>query len=217
MEKNSFYYIGLRNKTDKVLHHRYDRFYEVYLNNFREKEIALLEIGSGKNFESFNMWHEYFPQGRIFCMDIDEEKEEEWGQVFKGDQSSPSDLFKLKDRIKTCDIIIDDGSHVPEHQINTFVYLFKNLLNPGGIYIIEDIECSFWNPESEIYGYKSGSYNILNFLSLVPYEVNSEFSGIKNRLEISSITYGHNCIIMKKKTEEEILFTQREYRFKNLL
>jgi len=217
MEKNNFYHIGNKNQTDKVLHHRYDRFYEIFLNSFREKAISLLEIGSGKNFESFNMWHEYFPNGSIFCMDIEEEKEEEWGQVFKGDQSNILDLSKLKHKIGHCDVIIDDGSHVPEHQINTFLHLFKNLLSPGGIYIIEDIECSFWDPESEIYGYKSGSHNILNFLSLVPYEVNSEFSGIKNRLEISSITYGHNCIILKKKTKEELLFTEREYRFKNFL
>lgn len=207
----------MKNLTDKVLHHRYDRFYESFLINFRDKLVTLLEIGAGKNFDSFNMWHEYFPKGRIFCMDIDEEREEEWGQVFKGDQSSLSDLSRIKDKIEFCDIIVDDGSHVPEHQINTFVYLFKNLLSPGGIYIIEDIECSFWDPESEIYGYKSGSHNILNFLSMAPYEINSEFSGIKNRLEISSITYGHNCIIMKKKTEEEILFTGREYRFKRFL
>ena len=120
-------------------------------------------------------------------------------------------------QINLCDIILDDGSHVPEHQIDSFVYLFKNLLSPGGVYVIEDIECSFWDSESEIYGYKVGNHNILNYLSRVPYEVNSEFSNFKNKLEISSITYGHNCIIITKKTEEEILFTNREYRFKNFL
>ena len=43
---------------------------------------------------------------------------------------------------KKVELIVDDGSHVPEHQILSFNFLFKNLLSPGSTYIIEDIETS---------------------------------------------------------------------------
>ena len=46
--------------------------------------------------------------------------------------------------------------------------------------------------------------------------INAEFSGKKNYLKISSITYGQNCIIIKKQTEEESNYFNREYRFKNV-
>ena len=216
MEKNDFYTLGQKHKTDKVLHHRYDRFYDIFLSRLREKEIVLFEIGAGYG-ESFTMWHEYFPKGKIFSMDIGAIRWEEWGEIFLGDQSSLSDLKKAKEKIGYCDVIVDDGSHIPEHQIESFIYLFQEVLKPGGIYIIEDIECSFWNPQAEIYGYKVGNHNILNFLSSVPYEINSEFSNLKNKFGISMVSYGQNCIILTKKTEEEEEFTSREYRFKSLL
>jgi len=40
----------------------------------------------------------------------------------------------------TFDIIIDDGSHRFEDQVATFNIL-KNKMNPGGIFIIEDVDC----------------------------------------------------------------------------
>ena len=37
------------------------------------------------------------------------------------------------------DIIIDDGSHIGEHQVFSFIVLNK-YLSPNGIYVIEDIQ-----------------------------------------------------------------------------
>ena len=52
------------------------------------------------------------------------------------------------------DIIIDDGSHVPWHQIFTLESIFHTWLKPGGLYIIEDLETSYWDaPRARIYGY----------------------------------------------------------------
>jgi len=119
--------------------------------------------------------------------------------------------------IGECDIIIDDGSHVPEHQINTFNFLFDKMLKNGGIYIIEDIECNYWNPKNTIYGYEVGNHNVVDYFSTVPHKINSEFSGMRNNNLISSITYFKNCIILTKMDVEEIKEKDREYRFKEML
>jgi len=40
------------------------------------------------------------------------------------------------------DILLDDGSHITNHQINTFNILYKNI-KKGGFYIIEDLTNSY--------------------------------------------------------------------------
>ena len=119
--------------------------------------------------------------------------------------------------IGECDVIIDDGSHIAQHQFDTFNFLFEKMLGNGGVYIIEDIECTYWDSSSEIYGYKTGELNILDTFTSVPSKINSKFSRIKNNQNISSITYSKNCIIIIKKTLEEINENDNHYRFGYLL
>jgi hypothetical protein len=41
------------------------------------------------------------------------------------------------------DMILDDGSHMNSHMIYSFEHLFESV-NSGGVYIIEDVGCSYW-------------------------------------------------------------------------
>jgi hypothetical protein len=217
VRNNNIFSLGLKHNTDKVIHHRFDKIYNKFLSGLRETKVKLFEIGCGSDYASFNMWKEYFYNGQIFSMDINEEKVTDNGTVFKGDQNNEDDLQKMINLIGECDIIIDDGSHVPEHQINTFNFLFDKMLKNGGIYIIEDIECNYWNPKNTIYGYEVGNHNVVDYFSTVPHKINSEFSGMRNNNLISSITYFKNCIILTKMDVEEINEKDREYRFKEML
>jgi hypothetical protein len=215
--KNFMFKLGVKYNTDKVLHHRFDRIYPKFLDNFRDYNIKLFEIGCGAEFASFNMWKEYFPKGQIFCMDINEEIETDRGIVYRGDQTNIEDLQRMVNLIGECEIIIDDGSHIPQHQIDTFNFLFENMLKNGGVYIIEDIECNYWNPKTYLYGYEVGSSNIVDHLQSLPHRINSEFSNFKNHKLISSVTFFKNCIILTKMTSEEIEENKGEYRFKEML
>ena len=131
----------------------------------------------------------------------------------KGNQNKISDLKKLVKITNECEVILDDGSHVPSHQLKSFNYLFENCLKKGGVYIIEDIETSYWKREkgAKLYGYNinagfNSKNNIVNiFQEIVPI-VNREFliQNAKNNLystkkisdycldHISSITFGSN-------------------------
>ena len=54
------------------------------------------------------------------------------------------------------DVIIDDGSHDPEDMMLGFDIMFP-LLKEGGLYILEDVETSYWNrPGSSVYGHITG-------------------------------------------------------------
>lgn len=213
----SFYEIGL-NLTDKIFHHRYDRFYPFFLEKLRNTTFNMLEIGLGSG-GSMQLWKQYFLNAKIYGIDKDIcwTDPDNRCEILKCDQSKIEDLEKIKHQIPKCKFIIDDGSHHPYHQFITFNELFTSVLEDGGIYIIEDIECNYWKPDSTIHGYVIGEYKFIDYLKTLPDQINSEFSQQSNLYNISSITFAHNCCIIIKQTEEEKLISQREYGGKDNL
>ena len=225
---------GITHKTDKITHHGYHRFYDMFLMPFKNEKINFLEIGVDKG-RSLKTWNDFFKFAKIYGLDINEGYEHSKGKIYKGDQSDIRVLEVLVNEIGKCKIIIDDGSHVPEHQLLGFNYLFENCLDYGGVYIIEDIETSYWgeiNKKSMIYGYliKAGfkkNNNIVEIFKNVADIVNREFL-LKKHIEtikkskinfenlkyISMITFAGNCIIIKKMTIGEYnKYGNREYRY----
>lgn len=229
------YALGKIHYTDKIHHHGYNRFYEDYLNKYRNKQFNFLEIGMDYG-ESMKLWRDYFKSANIYGLEIQQEYKEGRINVIKGDQSNLTDLKNLVKITNKCDVILDDGSHVPEHQLISFNYLFEKCLSEGGVYIIEDIETSYWK-KGNLYGYpiKSGpnsSNNIVNIFKDILPIVNREFlvESEKEKLynnkyinkfaldNISSINFGMNCIIIKKMSKfEKNKFFDRSYRFKKFL
>lgn len=211
--KASFFELGREAGTDKVTHHGYHFFYPSFLDKIRDEKFNMLEIGYGSG-ESMKMWCDYFPKCNFFCVDINIEAiHNDRCRVIKADQSNKDDLQKVVNQIGTTKLIIDDGSHNPKHQFDTFTFLFEHLLEDGGTYIIEDIETNYWNPNAMLYGYRVGNFNLLKNINICQDMINHEFSKVQNTLKISTITYGQNCIIVTKRTQEEQLYFDRKYRF----
>jgi hypothetical protein len=235
--------IGYKAGTDKITHHGYHRFYPRFIEHLRSREKsggrAMLEIGIQKSL-SLSMWLNYFPYAYIYGIDIGVEDSGDRYTIFKADQSSNTMLQNIIDKKIKHEIffIIDDGSHIPEHQISSFDLLFDKLLKPGGIYIIEDIETSYWTrgglyDYDTRYGYKNSKSAIEIFKHLAD-DVNREFMtspnqnkqtnllkgliGEATRSNISSITFGMNCVIITKMSEEEKhIYDDRKYRFARFL
>ena len=222
---------GIVYGSDKLTHHGYERFYDYFLAKFKHKKINFLEVGV-ENGASIKMWKRYFSRAVIYGMDIGHEYSHSRGKVYKGDQSKLEDLKMVAKQIKNSDFIIDDGSHVPEHQLLTFNYFFEHLLNFGGVYIIEDIETSYWKKVIQ-YGYEINSgynkkNNIVNIFKNITDIVNREFLSpedierlkkdsqidLVNLKYISSIMFGQNCIVINKMSKDEYKkFGNRRYRF----
>jgi len=139
--------------------HNYTDIYEAYIEGSRQRlgAIALLEIGlgvtgagwaasivHGRNTggASMKMWHDYFPHASIYGIDINPcpYLDNDRVKTFVADQGNVKDLdaFVQATGGVEFDLIIDDGSHRPDHQQISLGYFFKRL-KAGGLYFIEDL------------------------------------------------------------------------------
>ena len=122
----------------------YCDIYEKYFNEIKHKVTKFIEIGV-KDGASLRMWKEYFPNAMIYGVDIDPRckmYEEDRIKIFIGNQKDRTFLEQIKATIGEYDILLDDGSHITEHQIITFDILYENC-KKNGFYIIEDLRCSY--------------------------------------------------------------------------
>lgn len=222
--------IGRSTGTDKVTHHGYHRFYPRYLEEFRDTATGILEIGIDRKC-SVELWKAYFPNAHVYGIDIGFEHTEPRVTIRQADQSSRSDLESVRAHIThPIQCIVDDGSHIPEHQLSTLNYFFPKLLEPGGVYIVEDIETSYWT-RGDCYGYPT-NYGFKHPQSFVEQSkalidsINSEFLddscidtqfSAEVRAWMSSIAFGQNCVIFQKKMAHEMDYSNRVYRFQHNL
>jgi hypothetical protein len=135
--------------------HDYTSVYEAYLGGYRDRAFSLVEIGLGVRGDrweakivqgrnsggaSVKMWREYFPRARIFGLDVNEcaYLDDERTRTFVADQGNVEDLARFVEAVPSFDVVIDDGSHRPDHQQISLDHLFPRL-SPGGLYFIEDL------------------------------------------------------------------------------
>ena len=125
--------------------HYFD-IYDRHFSRFRGTEVRVVEIGVDQG-GSLQMWKDYFGQNaKIYGVDINytcKELEEENIEIFIGDQENRGFLESLTVKIPRIDILIDDGGHRMEQQINTFEVLFP-YIDKDGIYLCEDLHTSYW-------------------------------------------------------------------------
>lgn len=141
----------------------YDRLFE----KFRKKRISFLEIGI-QNGGSLELWSKYFNNARLIVgCDIDEccqvlTYTDSRVRLVIGDVSTAKTQRQILNLSPHYDVIIDDGSHKSSDIINSFA-LYFSALSEGGLYIVEDLHCSYWHdyqgglhhPLSSIHFFKS--------------------------------------------------------------
>ncbi|WP_372370704.1 glycosyltransferase [Candidatus Uabimicrobium sp. HlEnr_7] len=145
------------------LEHGYLSHYHRHFCPLRRKKLNILEIGV-RRAASLKMWRDYFSRSFIYGIDKEEQSQYKGTRIrtFQGSQQDTEFLEKVVKKTGKFDIIIDDGSHVSEHIVTSFCYLFPHL-SDNGIYVIEDLMASYW-PHS------GGSWKDLqNFPSAINY------------------------------------------------
>jgi len=124
--------------TDKITSHSYGSVYNTLFDMYRGCS-SILEIGfdGGAALQAYS---EYFKNATIYGIDIDDRrlpyvKENPRIRTFIGDATVESTINHFG---RKYDVIIEDASHTLEHQIQHFKD-YSKFVNPGGIYVIEDI------------------------------------------------------------------------------
>jgi len=220
------------NVTDKWSY--YLENYDELLSNRRNEVKALLEIGV-QNGGSLDVWSRYFDSiETIVGCDVDPRCS---GLTFSspiihvvvGDANLPDTQKRILDHATRFDIILDDGSHTSKDIIVSFLKYFP-LLSDNGIYIIEDLHCSYWA------SYGGGIYNrysSLNFLKRLADLVNREHWSVESSKEttlesfmkiygvaadpsmfeeIGSIEFRNSMALIQKRSAEKNLLGSRIVR-----
>ena len=131
--------LAIKYGTDKWGKHHYTPVYHRLFRGSRHLFEGVLEIGVAEG-AGLRMLKDYFTNAHIYGADNDFYRifKEERITVFECDQSSKEDLEKLMEKIPVLDLVIDDGSHEPMHQVITCLKLMS-LLNVDVTYVIEDV------------------------------------------------------------------------------
>jgi len=122
------------------VNHGYMRWYGRHFDPIRHQVQRVLEIGVQTD-RSIKMWEEYFPNAEIIGLDIDPACKAYSGgrrTVVIGDQSDESFMDSLGRTFGPFDVVIDDGSHIPDHILLGFQKLFP-YLTENALYVMEDI------------------------------------------------------------------------------
>lgn len=129
--------------NDKGGLHTYLETYDKLFEPFRHG-CTIMEIGLAMG-DSLKLWDRYFKNSVIIGVDISVvfkrsnfylSENKNTINVLETD-ATKEDFLKELNGLRF-DIVIDDGSHQTQDQINTFNHL-KHLMNEGGVYIIEDL------------------------------------------------------------------------------
>ena len=135
----------------------YASYYHSIFNLNRDNIKLIFECGLGTNNPnlasnmtdtgmpgaSLRVWRDYFKNSKIYGGDIDKEIlfEADRIKTFYVDQLNANSIINMWKNINldNFDIIIEDGLHTPEANLNFFFNSFDRL-KKNGIYVIEDVK-----------------------------------------------------------------------------
>ena len=170
------------NNTEKVSD-KWESYLDYYNEIFmplKNKDISLLEIGI-QNGGSLQTYLNFFKNAELIVgCDIDDKchnlnYDDKRIKVVVGNINSNETYSKISSLINQFDILIDDGSHISSDIIISFIKYFP-IVKPGGIYVIEDLHCSYDSYNTKKYG--GGILNensAINFFKKIIDVINSEF------------------------------------------
>ena len=124
----------------------YFEIYDRYFSKFRGSECTYLEIGVAQG-GSLDIFQEYLgDKARLVGVDLNpdcKQYERDGVKILIGNQADANFMMESVVPTGPFDIIIDDGGHIPDQQLVSFLSLFPQL-KEGGIYLVEDLHTTFW-------------------------------------------------------------------------
>lgn len=200
-ELADFYLRGKHRGMTKWIHYL-DSYLPYFIELRKRRTLKILEIGvfSGGSLDMYK----HFFRGldlSIVGVDIDEECRSFADGVTCieiGDQERKSFWADFKKRHGSFSLIIDDGGHACEQQVTTFEAMFA-VLEPGGVYIVEDIGGS---ANSRFLSYVCGLLSIFNHL---PVETEGRRVPSPVHRSIEKVEAIPGCIVITKRADPDAI------------
>lgn len=157
----------------------YLNIYERSFDEYRNKPVAILEIGV-QNGGSLEILAKHFPSAKLIvgcdtnpaCGNLN--FNDPRIHLVVGDATQAEVAQQFRSLSPKFDIIIDDGSHRSLDIIRSFVHTFP-LLASGGLYVVEDLHASYW---LEYEGGLYHPYSAMTFLKRLADVLNHEHWGV---------------------------------------
>lgn len=173
--------------------------YEKKLKPYKELPIKFFEIGI-ENGGSLEIISKYFLNAELIigcdinpkCANLEYEKSNI--KVVVGDANNESIKNEIVQHSKF-DIIIDDGSHSSIDTVKAFCNYF-NYLKEDGLFIIEDMHCSYWEKWGGGILYPISS---INFFKKLVDVINYEHWGVEKKSNWLLRGFSHNFKINLEK------------------
>lgn len=192
--------------------HKWKHYFDVYdrhFSKYRGTDVHIVEFGVFHG-GSLKMWKHYFgPRAKIYGVDINpncKQVEEDQIEIFIGDQADRQFLKSIHEAIPRIDILIDDGGHTMEQQINTFEVLFPHI-SMDGIYLCEDLHTSYWRNFGGGYKRKNTfieySKNFIDYINAWHSENPRQLSVSTFTQSVNSLHYYDSIIVIEKKQMEK--------------
>lgn len=187
--------------------------YDEVLSPMRSRPIRLLEVGV-QNGGSLEIWSRYFSRAeKIVGCDINPKcsalrYDDSRIELVIGDANSDTTQKTIATHSQTFDIVIDDGSHQSADIITSFAYFFS-VLSYDGIFIIEDLHCSYWE---RFGGGLYNPYSSMSFFKRLLDVINGEHWGLplERRDVLAAFEKRYNL-----RFEEELLSSIHSIEFAN--
>ena len=191
--------------------HKWSHYFDIYDHHFarfRGTEVNILEFGVNHG-GSLQMWKDYFGKhAKIYGVDLNthcKKLEEENIEIFIADQSDLESLKELSLKLPEIDILIDDGGHMMNHQINTFNVFFEKVKD-GGVYLCEDTHTSYWKRFGG--GYRNNQ-SFIEFTKKIIDDLHAYHSESKEHKasnlthQINSINFYDSVVALEKKSRNK--------------
>jgi len=214
------YFRDYLKRTDDRMLMKWAHYFEVYEREFgarRAGPVSFMEIGVFKG-GSIPMWSGYFGEGaRLTFVDIDPScaaLADPGTTVEIGNQADPAFLARLAEKHGPFDIILDDGSHINQHQITSFTHLWPHLADHG-LYVVEDCHTSYWP------GFGGGHREPSSFIEFAKSKVDAMHSWYTDddegfpfdpiARELEGVRFYDSIVVMekRKRTEPPLSITAR--------
>ena len=153
----------IKKSHKKIPAHAYSKFYEEFFFHKKEEKCNILELGSFYGNASASLFF-YFKYSTIYSGDIFPDlfryKSKRINNFFVDTSSEDSIKKTLLNTKINFDIIIEDAGHFIKDQIISLFLLFRKL-NPGGLFIVEELDFPDTRKDMNINNEKPTLRNIL--------------------------------------------------------